>query len=65
MGTNLIVHHRVTNIFSQTGQCLGILDVVEETRDFTPLLQRFQIPKNLVQFPGHPVSGLDLNVDKK
>ena len=65
MGTNLIVHHGVANIVSQASQCLGILDVVEETRDITTLCQWFQVPEDLVQCPGNQTSEPNVNHDKK
>ena len=61
--TNLVIHHGVTNLFSQTGQRLGILDIIEETRDFTPFRQQFQILEDLFEFPGDPTSGSILDLD--
>ena len=55
--TNLVIHHGVANVVSQTGQHPGILDIIEETRDFAPFRQRFQILENLFEFPGDPTSG--------
>ena len=34
---NLIIHQGVTNVFHQTVQLLGILRVVEETREIFPV----------------------------
>ena len=55
--TNLIIHHGVTNIVGQTGQCLRILNVVEKTRDFSAFCQRFQVSEGLFQFPRNCASG--------
>jgi hypothetical protein len=62
MGTNLVIHHGVTNILSQSGQYLRILDVVEESSGSAPLCQRFQISKSIFQLPGNAnsVSTLEL-----
>ena len=64
--TNLVIHDGVTNIIGQASQCLRILDIVEETSDFPPLCQRFQILERLFQFPEDlvSVSNLDLDADK-
>ena len=40
-----------------------VLDVVEKTRDFTPLCQRFQISENHFQFPGKHTSGSNVDLD--
>ena len=61
MGTNLTVHHGVTNIVSKASECLGILAVVEEMRDVATICQWLQVPKDLVQFPGNPTSGPNVN----
>ena len=37
MDMNLIVHHSITNIISQARHHVRILDIVDETCDFTPL----------------------------
>ena len=50
--TNLVIHHGITNVVSHAGQCLGILDIIKETRDFAPFRQQFQILENLFEFPG-------------
>ena len=63
--TNLVIHHGVANVFSQTGQRLGILDIIEESCDFAPFRQQFQISDNLVEFPGDPTSGSNLDLDMK
>ena len=65
MDTHLVIHHCVANVVSQTGQCLGILDVIKESCDFAPLCQRFQIPESLFQFPANPTSASIPNLDIK
>ena len=61
--TNLVIHHDVANVVSQAGQCLGILDIIEESRDFTPFRQQFQILEDLFEFPGDTTSGSNLDLD--
>ena len=63
--TNLVIHHGVTNVFSQAGQRLGILDIIEEARDFAPFRQQFQISENLVELPGDSTSGSNVDLDMK
>ena len=61
--TNLVIHHGVANVVSQAGQCLGILDIIEETHDFAPFRQQFQILEDLFEFPGDTCSGSNLDLD--
>ena len=63
LGTNLVIHHGVTNVVGQARQYIRILDVVEETRDFASLRQRLQIDESLVQFSTDLTSGLNVNLD--
>ena len=60
--TNLVIHHSITNVVSQTSQYLRILDIVEEASDSAPLCQRSQIPEYFFQFPEDQASGLNLDL---
>ena len=55
-GTNLIIHHGITNILGQTGQRVGILDVVEESYDFALLFQHLEIFEGRLQFAENGLS---------
>ena len=63
--TNLVIHHGIVNVVSQAGQCLGILDIIEETCDFAPFRQQFQILENFFELPGGRTSGSNPDLDMK
>jgi hypothetical protein len=51
VGTNLVIHHGISDVLNQTGQRFCILDVVEKTRNFSPFCDRVQDLEGLFQFP--------------
>jgi hypothetical protein len=50
--TNLIIHHRITDILGQAAKLVYIFSAVQESRDLPPFFQRDEVLENLVQFPG-------------
>jgi len=51
LGTNLIIHYGVADIFSQTTKFIRILGAVQELRDLAPLFQWDEVLKNIIQIP--------------
>ena len=54
MGTNLIVHHGITDILSHPSELIYVLGAVQEPRDLASLLQRNEVSENAIQFPNKP-----------
>ena len=51
LGTNLVIHHGVTDIVSQAAKLLHILSTVQELCDPSLLLQWDELLKNIIQSP--------------
>ena len=51
---HLIMHHRITNIFHQTGKFIRILDVVEKTLNLPLIFQWLEFSENSLQVPNSP-----------
>ena len=49
--TNLIIHHGVTNILSQTTKLIHVFGTVQEPGDLASLFQQDEILENMIQFP--------------
>ena len=51
LGTNLVVHHCVTNVLDRAAELVRVLGAVQEPGDFASLFQRSELSKNIIQFP--------------
>ena len=51
LGANLIVHHRIAEVFDQAAEFVHIPGTIQEPRDLASLFQRDELLKNLFQFP--------------
>lgn len=51
VGTNLVFHHYITNIFSQTTKFLRILNIREKPCNLPLVHQWLQLTENFFQFP--------------
>jgi hypothetical protein len=51
--TNLIIHHRVADIFNQSTKFVHVLGAIQESRDPPPFFERDEVLENFVQFPGN------------
>jgi len=47
-GTNLIVHHGITDILCQACKPIHILHAILESRDLSPFCQWDKVPENIV-----------------
>ena len=52
--TNLIIHDRIADVFSQTTKFIRIFDIGEETRDLPLARQWFQLMENIFKCPSNP-----------
>ena len=52
--TNLIVNHRVTDVFNQATKSIRILRILEEPFDLALLFQRLELFVNVFKFPDCP-----------
>ena len=52
LGTNLIIHHGITDILNQASELVYILSAVQESCDLASLFQWGEGLKDIIQFPG-------------
>ena len=54
MDTNLIIHHRIADIFSQAAKFIQILNVGKEALNLPLACQWFQFVEDVFQLPRNP-----------
>ena len=50
-GTNLIIHHGITDVLNQAAKFVHIPGAIQKPRDLASLLQWDELLKNIFQFP--------------
>ena len=61
--SNLIIHHRITDILDQPAKFTRILRIVEESFNLPFFLQRDQISNDILQFPVAPCQTWHLSME--
>ena len=54
LGTNLIIHHSITDILGHASELNYVIGAVQEPRDLASLCQWDEVSENVIQFPSKP-----------
>jgi len=51
MGTNLILHHGITDVLDHVAELIDIVGAIQEPCDLASLCQRDEVLKDIIQLP--------------